>query len=99
LLVDGLGYEEQLGKAITKALGFFLDSAFLNGVGVGEPEGVINAPATVIVAKETGQAAATINYENVKRMFARLHPASFKNAVWVANSTTIPQLLWVLAGR
>src|SRR5262249_55514492 len=27
------------------------------------------------------------------KMFARLHPSCFANSIWVANSTTIPQLL------
>jgi HK97 family phage major capsid protein len=93
LLADGISYDEQLSQAIVKALGFYMDEAFLNGTGVGQPEGVINSPATIEVAKETGQAAATILYENIIKIFARLHPASFGNSVWVCNSKTIPQLL------
>lgn len=93
LVADGVGFESQLGSAIVKALGWFLDGAFLTGTGGGQPLGIVNAPATIEVAKEGSQTAATINYTNLAKMFARMHPASIKNSVWVANSTTIPQLL------
>lgn len=93
LIADGVNFENQLGVAITKALGFFLDTAFLNGAGAAAPLGVINSSATISVAKETNQTAATINYTNVAKMFARLMPASIPNAIWVCNSTAIPQLL------
>jgi HK97 family phage major capsid protein len=93
LIADGLGFDEQLGVAISKALGWFLDLAFLTGTGAPQPLGVLDAPCTIIVAKETLQVAATITYTNVCKMFARLAPASIPNAVWVCNSTAIPQLL------
>lgn len=93
LIADGVSFEEQLGQAITRALGWFLDGAFLTGNGASKPLGVLNAGCTISVAKETGQAAATINYTNIAKMFARLHPSSYPTAVWVCNSTAIPQLL------
>lgn len=93
LLADGLGYDSQLSAAIIKALGWFLDRAFLSGNGAGQPLGAINSPVTIVVSKESGQVAATIVYENLVKMFARMHPASIGNSVWVINSTAIPQLL------
>ena len=45
------------------------------------------------MSKEGSQTAATVNYTNLTKMFARMHPASMPNSVWVANPTTIPQLL------
>jgi HK97 family phage major capsid protein len=93
LISDGVGFEQQLGVAITKALEWFLDLAFLTGNGASKPLGIVEAPCTITVNKETGQPAATITYANVSKMFARLHPGSYANSVWVANSTAIPQLL------
>ena len=93
LLHDGVGFDEQLTQAMIRGAGWFLDYAFLRGSGAGQPLGVLNDPALVTVAKETGQAASTIVYSNLTKMFARLHPASVSNSVWVANSTSIPQLL------
>ena len=93
LLRDGVSFDEQLTQAMIRGAGWFLDFAFLQGTGSGQPRGVLNDPTLVTVAKETGQAASTIVYDNLTKMFARLHPASVSNSVWVCNSTAIPQLL------
>jgi HK97 family phage major capsid protein len=63
----------------------------LNGTGVGQFEGVINAPATISQAKETGQAATTLVYENIIKMRARCW--GYGSAVWLANHDTLPQLM------
>lgn len=60
----------------------------LTGTGVGEFEGVLNGPATISVSKETGQAAATIVYENILNMYAR----AWRPQMWLANYNTLPQL-------
>ena len=89
LLADGLGYNEQLGRAIVSAIGWHLDEAFLNGAGAPGPQGVIGSDATITVAR--GQ-ANTILYSDLTSMFSRVHPASIANSVWVANPATIPQI-------
>jgi HK97 family phage major capsid protein len=63
----------------------------LNGTGTGMFEGVINAPCTVSVAKETGQAAATIVWENVAKMRSRCW--GYDNAIWLYNHDCLPQLM------
>ena len=93
LLDDGLSYGDQLEGALRKATGWYLDDAFINGSGAGRPQGVLNSPSLIEVSKEGGQANYTVIYENVVKMFARLHPACYKSAIWLANTTTIPQLL------
>lgn len=93
LIADGLSFEDQLGQAMIKSMGWSMDYAFLNGSGAGQPLGVINDPALITVSKESGQATSSIVYENLIKMFARLAPQCIQNAVWVANATTIPQLL------
>jgi len=93
LLQDGISFDEMLGGAVIKAIGWGLDYAFLQGDGAGKPKGVLTDPALIVVAKESGQATGTLLYENIVKMFARLHPSCLANSVWVANSTTIPQLL------
>lgn len=62
----------------------------INGTGVGEFEGILNSPALVSVAKESGQAADTINGTNIVNMRSRCY--GYNNAVWLANHDTIPQL-------
>ncbi len=90
---DGDAIESQLSRALVKGLAWLLDVAFFSGTGAGQPLGVLNAPATITVDPEAAQEAGTINYVNLTKMFARLHPSCLKNAVWVANATAIPQLL------
>ena len=65
----------------------------MNGTGAGQPRGVLVDPALIVISKESGQAPSTVLYDNLKKMLARMHPGSIKNAVWVASSTTIPELL------
>lgn len=62
----------------------------LNGTGVGQFEGVMNSPALIDVAKESGQAASTIVFENILKMSARCW--GYGNSVWVANHNCRVQL-------
>lgn len=94
---DGMGLEGQLDEAMRQGNGWFLDHAFLRGTGVGQPLGVLNDGALITVDAETGQDADTIIYENLIKMFARLHPSCVNKSVWVCNSTAIPQLLTLYA--
>lgn len=75
-----------------EAIAWFEDDAFLTGSGVGEPLGVTSSPALISVAKEVGQTAATIVWENIVKMYSRMLPASLGRAVWVANINTFPEL-------
>lgn len=63
----------------------------INGTGVGQFEGVLTSPALVSVAKETGQAADSITYENVVNMYARQWGKN--RAIWLANHNTLPSLM------
>lgn len=60
------------------------------GGGTGERLGLMNAPAKVEIAKETGQAAATITKTNIDKMAARCW--RYEQAVWIASRTTRVQL-------
>jgi len=66
----------------------------LNGTGVGEFEGVMTSPALVTVAKESGQDADTLCYENLVKM--RSQCWGYGNAVWMANHDTLPQLMSIV---
>lgn len=93
LIADGMSFEEMLAGALIKGIGWYMDYAFINGTGEGQPLGILNDPALITVSKETSQVTATITYQNVVNMFSRLAPSCFTNAVWLANPSVIPQLL------
>ena len=81
-----------LQRYMVEAISAKADYVFLHGTGAGEALGIVNAPATVVQTKEASQAAATIVPENLAKMIGRLAPGSFARAVWLANSSILPQL-------
>jgi HK97 family phage major capsid protein len=72
---------------------FMTEDAIVEGTGAGQPLGILNSPALISVAKETGQAAATIVKENVDKMWSRMWARARKNAIWLINQDIEPQLL------
>jgi len=87
-----LSFDALLGRLWPQAIAHFEDVAFFRGTGVGEPLGFQNANAAVSVTAESGQAAATIVWENIVKMYARMLPTSLSRAVWIANINTFPEL-------
>lgn len=81
-----------LAQHMGRALAAKCDDILLMGTGAGEALGLVNAPCTVEVAKESGQAAATILPRNLAKMVARLAPGSFGRSVWLAHSSVVAQL-------
>ncbi|OPY83441.1 MAG: Phage capsid family protein [Syntrophus sp. PtaU1.Bin005] len=93
LVEDGLGFDAQLDRAMRSSIGYGLDKYFISGTGAGQPLGIRNDPAKVQVAKETGQMADSVVWENVAKMYARMYPAGQRRAVWICNNNAIVQLL------
>ena len=92
ILTDSpISMENILKNGFRDGLNFALNNVFIRGTGAGTPLGILNSPCLVSVGKEDGQLANTILFENIVKMFARLHDTS--NAVWVANQNTLPQLV------
>jgi HK97 family phage major capsid protein len=79
-------------EVFPEAIAWFEDVAFFRGTGAGEPLGFLNATAAVEVTKETGQAADTIVWENIVKMYSRMLPTSLGRAVWIAHIDTFPEL-------
>jgi HK97 family phage major capsid protein len=73
-------------------MGFKLDLAVLAGGGAGMPLGILNSTALITVGKETGQASATINRQNIAKMWVRLPAPSRKTAVWLVHEDVEAQL-------
>ena len=92
LVADAAALGGELEKMFTEELVFQVEDAIFEGNGTAKPLGFTNANCIVSVAKETGQAAATIVNENLIKMWARLRPGDKKNAVWLTNGDCGPQL-------
>jgi HK97 family phage major capsid protein len=92
LMQDASALEGFVRDAYAEEISFKLDDAIFNGTGSGQPLGLLNHAATVSVSKETGQVAATLQSENIMKMWARAWARSRQNAVWFHNQDIEPQL-------
>lgn len=92
LLADANALENVLMQAFSEEFGFKLDDAIINGDGAGKPLGILASPALVSVAKENGQPAATLQPENIIKMWSRMYARSRLNSVWFINQDIEPQL-------
>lgn len=93
LLEDSGALDGYLRRKAPQKINFKINRAIVGGNGVGQPLGIINAPATVTVAAEGGQTADTIVFNNITKMWSRLYSPCWSRAVWLANQDTLPQLL------
>lgn len=84
--------ESSLRAAFAAEFSFAIDRSIFAGTGAGQPLGILNAPCKIMVAKESGQAAKTIVYENVLNMYTRMVGPVRSRAVWLVNQDVEPQL-------
>lgn len=92
LLQDARAMSQIYMDAFSSEFAYKIDDEIINGTGAGQILGILNSAATVSVAKETGQAAATFVYENAVKMRARQWARSRANSVWLYNQDVEPQL-------
>jgi len=88
-----MSFEEMLAGALIKGLGWYMDYAFINGTGEGQPLGIINDPALITVNKR-GFSRTSYNYlSECCQYVLKACSILLTNAVWLANPSVIPQLL------
>jgi HK97 family phage major capsid protein len=92
LLADAIAFSAWFDTRIPAGLAWAEDIAFMTSTGVGEPMGFVNCDAAVVQTAEAGQPTATLVWENITKMYARMLPSSLNNAVWLAAIDTFPQL-------
>jgi len=92
LMQDAVALEGYVETAFREELEFMIDDSVIRGTGSGRPLGILNAGCLVSEAKETGQDADTIVYENILKMWSKLVANSRTNAVWLVNQNVEPQL-------
>lgn len=92
LLQDTVALGAFAQDAFSEEFGFKIDDAIYRGVGGGMPLGVLGHAGTLSIAKETGQAAATVVAENIEKMYARMWARSVPRAEWFINQDVWPQL-------
>jgi HK97 family phage major capsid protein len=87
-----------LNKKVPEKMAFAINYAIVQGNGAGKPLGIMNSPALVSVAKETGQLADTLETANLLKMYSRMYGPSRSRAVWLINQDIEPQLFQLTMG-
>lgn len=93
LFEDVASLEFYLKRKAPEKINFKVNDALVTGTGVGMPLGILNAPCTVSVAKETSQPADTIVAENLMKMWARCYGPCRNNASWFYNQDIETQIM------
>lgn len=93
LLDDGgAALQTYVARKAAEEFNFMIGDALINGTGVGQPLGVLNCPSLVTVSKESGQLAATIEHENIEKMYARFYMPNLGGMIWYHNQDILPEL-------
>jgi HK97 family phage major capsid protein len=96
LLQDSaIGLEKFLMTLFGKAIAWFEEYAFLQGNGVGKPQGMLGSGATISVTRAVGN---QVGFSDVAGMWAKLMPASWGSAIWTFSPSVVPQLLQLKDG-
>jgi HK97 family phage major capsid protein len=92
MLEDAALLASWVQSAFPAEMAFAIDQAIYNGDGLGKPLGIMNSGALVTVAKEGSQAADTVVYENVIKMWARMPASRMSRAAWFITQQVLEQL-------
>ena len=99
LMADTNALDSYLPNLVGRSIRWKTNEAFLQGTGAGQPLGMFAGAAYVEVAKESGQAASTIQLANLTKMVARLPPGSFPRATWLVTPDALPALFGLTLGN
>ena len=86
------------GTAFTVATNRLLEDGIICGDGVGKLTGILKSGALIEAAAETGQAAETINAQNILRMWSRALVSGRRNMVWLMHPDLEDQLPQLMLG-
>ena len=101
MLEDSPNIGDYVQRGLGRAVDWALTSAIMRGSGVKRPRGILagdpSVPADnagrIIVPKEVGQAAGTVLYKNILKMWSKLNGICRMNAVWVITQDVETELL------
>lgn len=102
LLMDEPAIESTLDTKVAQEFAWKADAAIFNGSGSGSmPLGMVMPTANaalVTVDKEAGQAAGTVNVQNILNMWNRMPAQCRANAKWYINQDLELQLMQLMMG-
>jgi HK97 family phage major capsid protein len=98
LVSDAMALQSYMPKKTADAISWKFNQGILQGDGNGQPAGILGAKATLLQAKDSGQATQTISITNATNMLTRLPPGSHGRAVFITNTSTLGGLTSLGAG-
>jgi HK97 family phage major capsid protein len=95
-LLTATNVDRDLRDLFARAIASYIDWYCMRGTGVGQPLGILNAPALVTVTRAS---AGQVSASDVANMYARLIPGSAARAVWLVHPSVLPQLMTIAVGN
>ena len=92
MMEDAPAIESLVMELMPEEFQFKLTDEILNGTGGVQCKGIIGDPATVSVAKESGQAATTLLAQNIMKMYSRCWGRARSKAAWYYNQDVETEL-------
>jgi HK97 family phage major capsid protein len=99
LLADTSALSSYLPNLLGRSIRWKTNDAILFGTGDGQPIGALMGGAAVTVAKDSGQATATVSTFNILNMIARLPPGSFPKSQWLITPDALPSIFGLTLGN
>lgn len=93
LLQDSSLLDGFVTEVVSEEFRYRTNDALINGTGSGQILGIVNAPGTITITKDTGQATGTLSASNIQNMWTQSHGASRENMVWYAQEDIDPDTL------
>jgi HK97 family phage major capsid protein len=101
LLQDSIiGLEMFLMNLFGMSIAWYEEYAFLQGNGVGKPQGMVTCPAAITSGPNSGARTGSnlVQFADIAWMWSKLLPHSWGNAIWAFSPTVVPQLLQLKDG-
>ena len=74
------------------ALMYYTDESFLDGTGAGQPQGIITAPGTLVLARNT---VLRILYEDLMNMYMHMMTQARSGAFWTINQMAMMEIMQI----
>jgi HK97 family phage major capsid protein len=92
LLADASALESWIMSNLPEEITFTVEDAIINGLGAGQPLGILLGPGLVTQAIEIGQLNTTFVSQNAINMWSRRWLGA-RDYVWLVHQTVVPQLM------
>jgi len=98
MLEDAPLIESMIMSDVPEVIMARINNAIISGSGVKMPQGILNSGFGYEVAKEGGQAADTLVFENLKKLYTHALPRAKKNGVFIYNVACEEELIGMQLG-